>query len=56
MSADVNAMSVLGRELLLVETGGGEIHAAAVSAEEDRRAAVNVDIERKLPGWRSSFD
>jgi len=43
MSADVNAMSVLGRELLLVETGGGEIHAAAVSAEEDRRAAANVD-------------
>ena len=43
MSADVNAMSVLGRELLLVETGGGEIHVAAVSTEEDRRAAVNVD-------------
>lgn len=42
MSADVNAMSVLGRALLLVETGGGEIHLAAVSGDEERRSAVNV--------------
>lgn len=61
MNAGVNALSVLDRELLIVETGGGgEIHLAAVSDGDDHRAAINVlrsepdDPPEVVPGYDQS--
>ena len=42
MNDDVNAISVMDHNLLLVATGGGETHLAAEADGDERRAAVNV--------------